>query len=387
MRRITIAVAALSLLSACGGGGGSSNNPPPSKGGVTVTLTSVVSGLSNPLDIEIPNDSSGRTFIVQQGGKILILQNGTVSSTPFLDITSKVTSGGETGLLGLAFHPKYSQNGLFYLNYTRTVSGQLQTVISENRVSMVNPNLADTSYERILITVNQPFDNHNGGQLAFGPDGFLYIGLGDGGSGGDPLNNAQNKQVLLGKMLRIDVDHTSTGKPYAIPADNPFASSGGLPEIYALGFRNPWRFSFDSPTKRLFVGDVGQDSFEEVDIVTNGGNYGWNIMEGTHCFNPSTGCNTAGLTLPITDYPRSDGSTVIGGFVYHGTALPNLQGGYVFGDFGSGKIWVLKEGSANTWTRSDVLNTGRQISSFGVDSSGELLVVDYTGSILKLSPL
>ena len=378
---------ALSLLMSCGGGSGSDTNA-PDKTASTVTLTQVVSGLSAPLDLEQPADGSGRTFVVQQGGKILILQNGTIILTPFLDITSRVTSGGETGLLGLAFHPNYAQNGLFYVNYTRTnTSGQLQTVIAEYKVTTGNPNLADISSERILITQDQPFTNHNGGQLAFGPDGFLYIGLGDGGSGGDPNGNGQNTNVLLGKILRIDVDHTTTNKPYAIPSDNPFVNSGGLPEIYAYGFRNPWRFSFDTTSKRLFVGDVGENSFEEIDIVNNGKNYGWNIMEGSHCFNPSTNCNMTGLTLPIFDYSHSDGTTVIGGFVYHGSAISTLQGKYVFGDFGNGKIWSLTEGSNGSWTRADLIGSSRQISAFGVDSStGEIYVVDYSGSILKLTP-
>jgi glucose/arabinose dehydrogenase len=388
-RSVIVLFAGVAFLLSCGGGGSSDKGTTPTtvSGHVSVALASVATGFSAPLDVENPGDNTGRLFVVQQGGQIRILQNGTIAATPFLDITGKVTSGGETGLLGLAFHPNYSQNRHFYLNYTRTSVGQLQTVITEYQTSTIDPNVADPNSERILLTVNQPFPNHKAGQLSFGSDGYLYFGLGDGGSNGDPLRNGQNTQVLLGKMLRIDVNNTSTGKPYAIPADNPFVSGGGQPEVYAYGFRNPWRFSFDTSSGRLFVADVGQDAFEEIDIVTKGANYGWNVMEGTHCFSPSSGCSMTGLTLPIHDYPRADGTTVIGGFVYRGTAIANLQGAYIFGDFGSGKIWMLRENPANTWTRTELLSTGRQISSFGQDQAGELYVVDYAGTVLQLRPM
>jgi glucose/arabinose dehydrogenase len=387
LRYVLLLVGLASMLS-CSGGDSATINPPVTRGGsaVTISLATVASGFTSPLDVEQPRDNSGRLFVVEQAGRIKIIQNNVVSQTPFLDIASRVTSGGETGLLGLTFHPNYAQNHRFFVNYTRTNAGQLQTVIAEYATTLANPNLADANSEHILLVVNQPFDNHKAGQLGFGPDGFLYFGLGDGGSGGDPIGNGQNKQVLLGKMLRIDVDHPpAAGKQYAIPADNPFANGGGQPEIFAFGFRNPWRFSFDSATGRLFVADVGQDAFEEIDIVTNGGDYGWNIMEGTHCFNPSTNCNMTGLTLPIHDYPRSDGTTVIGGFVYHGSAISGLQGTYVFGDFGSGRIWMLTENtSTHKWSRTDLLSAGLHMSSFGQDQSGELYVVDYAGAVLQV---
>ena len=225
-----------------------------------------------------------------------------------------------------------------------TLAGQFQSVIAEYQASATDPNHSDPATERILLTVNQVsnFTNHKAGQLAFGADGFLYFGLGDGGSGGDPFGHGQNTQILLGKMMRIDVNSTSPGRQYAIPPDNPFAAGGGLPEIYAFGFRNPWRFSFDLPSGRLFVADVGQDSFEEIDIVQKGSNYGWNIMEGDHCFNPPSGCNMAGLSLPITEISHPEGEAVIGGFVYHGQAISGLAGMYVFGDL-NGKIWALTE--------------------------------------------
>ena len=288
------------------------------------------------------------------------------------------------GLLGLSFHPGYSQNRRFFVNYNRTTGGQLQTVIAEYVASASDGNQADPASERILFTVDQPFPNHKGGQLAFGPDGFLYIGLGDGGSGGDPFGNGQSLQTLLGKMLRIDVDRTDPGLQYAIPADNPFAAGGGRAEIWAYGLRNPWRFSFESGTGRLFCADVGQDSFEEVDLLQKGGNFGWNTMEGLHCFNPSSGCNMTGLILPIAEYSHSEGEAVIGGYVYRGTAIPSLVGTYILGDFISGTIWGLKQTTSGTWTRSQLLSTQRNISSFGQDAAGEVYVVDYAGNVLRL---
>jgi glucose/arabinose dehydrogenase len=371
------------LLSGCGG---KSNTPPPTGGPPpTLVLTQVVSGLTNPVDLQFPNDGSNRAFIVQQPGSIRIVANGSLVSSPFLDITAKVTSGGEMGLLGLAFHPQFTQNHLFYVHYDRTVAGQIQSVIAEYHVSAGDMNVADNNSERILLTVDQPFSNHKGGQIVFGPDGFLYIGFGDGGSGGDPMGNGQNLQSMLGKMLRVDVNNQSGGKQYAIPPSNPFAQGGGLPEIFAYGLRNPWRFSFERGGTRLFVGDVGQDAFEEVDILESGKNYGWNVMEGLHCYNPLTGCNMTGLTMPILEYPHSDGEAVMGGFIYKGTAISGLSGTYVFGDYISGTIWRLVESPPGTWTRSTLLSSGRNISSFGQDTSGELYVLDYSGSVLKLA--
>ena len=349
----------------------------------------VTSGLTSPLDLEQPNDGSGRLFVVEQGGTIRIIQNGSLVTLPFLDISSKVSFQGEMGLLGMTFHPSFQTNRKFYVNYVRDQAGQFQSVIAEYLASASNANQADPASERILLTVDQVgnFTNHKAGQLAFGPEGFLYFGLGDGGSGGDPFGHGQNTQILLAKMLRIDVDATSPGLQYRIPPDNPFVGGGGLPEIYAYGFRNPWRFSFDRATARLFVADVGQDTFEEVDIVQKGGNYGWNIMEGLHCFNPPSGCNTAGLMLPIIEYSHAEGQAVIGGFVYHGAAIPALHTNYVFGDFSTGKIWRLTEASPNTWTRTLLLQTTFNISSFGQDVAGELYVVDISaGRVFKIVP-
>ena len=382
-----VSLAVVSIIG-CGSSGTSmvQNTPPPPTTNGTIALTPVVSGLSNPVDLETPDDGTGRLFVLEQAGRIRIISGGALMTTPFLDITASVNfDGSEQGLLGVAFHPNFAANPRFYLNYDRMLAGgQLQTVIAEFQVAAGTPNVADPASERILITQNQPFPNHKAGQMVFGADGSLYFGLGDGGSGGDPLGNGQNVQTLLGKMLRIDVDHITAPKQYAIPVDNPFASGGGLPEIFAYGFRNPWRFSLDHPSGRFFVADVGQDRFEEIDILQKGGNFGWNTMEGLHCFNPATGCNMAGLVLPIFEYDHTQGIAVIGGYVYHGTAIPQLQGQYLFSDFGSGMLWSLTEGPPNTWTRTAILSTGRNISSFGQDAAGEIYMLDLAGSVLKL---
>ena len=377
-----IALLAICLLAAgCGG----IQHTSPMPGPLAISLQLVSSGLSTPLDLEQPNDGSNRLFVVEQGGTIKILQNGALLTQPFLNISNKVIFQGEMGLLGLTFHPGFQTNRKFYVNYVRNAGGQFQSVIAEYLASATNPNQSDAASERILLVVDQisNFVNHKAGQLAFGPDGFLYFGLGDGGAGGDPFGHGQNTQTMLGKLMRIDVNSTSPGKRYAIPADNPFATGGGLAEIYAIGFRNPWRFSFDRNTGRMFVADVGQDRFEEIDIVQKGGNYGWNTMEGMHCFSPPTGCNMTELQLPIIEISHPEAEAVIGGFVYHGTALAGLQNMYVFGDL-SGKIWSLQENPANTFNRTLLLSPGFNISSFGQDSAGELYVVDVSGRVLKI---
>ena len=364
----------------------SSQPPPPSGNPPAVTLTTVVSGLDTPVDLQTPDDGSGRMFVVEQSGIIRIIANNALVTTPFLDISSKVTfNHSEMGLLGVAFHPSFKQNPKFYLNYVHTTGGQIQSFIVEYSVSASDPNQADAASERILITVDQPFDNHKAGQLAFGNDGFLYFALGDGGSGGDPLGNGQNLDTLLGKMLRIDVDHTSSGKNYAIPPDNPFVGTSHMPEIWAYGLRNPWRFSFERSSGRLFCADVGQSSYEEIDLLQKGGNFGWNVMEGMHCYNASS-CDMSGKILPIAEYDHSEGVAVIGGYVYTGSAISGLAGSYVFGDYGSGTIWTLQESPPGTWTRTEMLSTGRSLSSFGQDAAGELYVLDLAGSVLKLVP-
>jgi glucose/arabinose dehydrogenase len=377
------------FLSGCGGAAGSSSPMPQaaSPQSSQVALGTVATGLNTPVDLQQPKDGSGRLFVVEKAGAIRIIQNGTVQPSAFLDITNKVdSSSGEMGLLGLAFHPNYAQNRRFFVHYDRRVNGQVQSAIAEYLTSASDPNHADPATERILLTVNQPFDNHKGGQIAFGPDGFLYVALGDGGSEGDPMGNGQNRNTLLGKILRIDVDASAGGKPYAIPPDNPFVSGNGLPEIWAYGLRNPWRFAFERATGRLFAGDVGGDLREEVDIIQRGGNYGWNIMEGTQCLNPPSGCNRNGLILPISEYDHTEGNAIIGGYVYAGTSIPSLQQAYVFGDLGTGKIWTLRENPPGTWTRTLLLTADTQLSSFGQDQAGEVYVLTLNGNVLRLQP-
>jgi glucose/arabinose dehydrogenase len=339
-----------------------------------IELEAVVTGIDNPVAITHAGDGSGRLFVTLQAGRIVIVDSqGLLLGTPFLDISDRVTSGEERGLLGTAFHPDYPANGFFYVNYT-DLNGD--TVIARYRVSL-DPNVADPVSATVLLTVAQPFANHNGGQLAFGPDGYFYIGLGDGGSGGDPANRAQDLSSLLGKMLRIDVDG---GFPYAVPPDNPFvATPGARPEIWALGLRNPWRFSFDRLTGALFIADVGQDAWEEVNrqsaVSTGGENYGWRLMEGSNCFNPATGCNDGTLTLPILQYSHAAGDcSVIGGFSYRGSASTGLLGLYLFADFCTGRIWAAAEDGAGGWTSELLQDTDLLISAFGEDEQGEIYV-------------
>ena len=355
-----------------------------------ISLNPVASGLASPVDMADPNDgssrsSSGRLFVVEQAGRVRIIRNGQLDATPLLDITDRVRCCGERGLLGIALPPGYTQKGYFYLNYTTDALGKLQSRISRFHLSG-DTNIADPDSEQIVLAYDQPFGNHNGGGLAFGPDGFLYIGVGDGGSSGDPDNRAQNLSDILGKMLRIDVE---TGNPatYTIPASNPFVGqTNARPEIWSYGLRNPWRYSFDRQTGDLFVADVGQNGYEEIDFqpaASGGGeNYGWRITEGTHCYNPNP-CDSAGLTLPVADYDRSDGRSVTGGFVYRGAAWPALQGIYLYADYVSGRVWGLRFTSTG-WENRLLLESNRNISSFGQDAAGELYVIDHAGGILRV---
>jgi glucose/arabinose dehydrogenase len=339
-----------------------------------IALRPVIDGLSQPLYVTDAGDGSGRLFVVEQAGRILILKNGALLEQPFLDLGDQVLSGGERGLLGLAFHPEFARNGRFFVNYTRQPDGA--TVIAELHAAPDRPDRADPD-PRVLLTVAQPFPNHNGGMIGFGPEGDLYVGLGDGGSAGDPGDRAQNPNELLGKILRIDVDH---GQPYAIPRDNPFAGGGGRAEIYALGLRNPWRFSFDRQDRRLMVADVGQNQIEEIDVVERGGNYGWRRMEGRSCYRPASGCERPGLRLPIAEYQHQRGRcSITGGYVYRGAAMPRLVGTYLFGDYCSGEIFGLRQGEIVL-----LLESGLRIASFGEDASGEVYVVDHGGAIYRI---
>ncbi len=341
---------------------------------------------SSPVDLQNPGDCTNRLFVVEQVGRIKVFENraNVISVKTFLDITDRVTSGSETGLLGLAFHPDYENNGYFYVDYT-SPTPNLHTVVARYQVSSTNPDSAVKNSELILFTQRQPFSNHNGGQTTFGPDGYLYISFGDGGSGGDPNNYAQNLDSLLGKILRIDVDNPEPPLNYGIPADNPFKGNtqGHRQEIYTYGMRNPWRFSFDSVTGKLWCGDVGQNLYEEIDIIQNGKNYGWHIMEGLHCYSPSTGCDTTGLTLPIWEYPHSPECSITGGFVYRGPNQPGLTGKYIYADYCSNKIWALTYDGINPPTNQLLVTAASSPYSFGVDQVNELYLCTSGGRIYK----
>ena len=359
-----------------------------------ISLAVVAGGFVSPVHVTHAGDGSGRIFVVEQAGRIRILDNVAVLPTSFLDLASinppRLIAGGEQGLLSVAFPPGFAAKGHFYVNYTRAPDGA--TVVARYRVSAGDANVADPASEEVILTIPQPFANHNGGQLAFGPDNNLYIGMGDGGSGGDPLGNGQNPGALLGKLLRIDVESGTV--PYGVPADNPFVGNANfLPEIWALGLRNPWRFSFDRGTGDLYIGDVGQGTFEEIDFQPAGSpggqNYGWNIMEGESCYPPGTvGCNRTGLALPVFVYDHSLGCSVTGGHVYRGSAFPSLQGVYLFGDLCSTRIWGIRKNGA-AWDNAILAdNTTLTITTFGEDESGNVYVVNYAnGDLLKiLSP-
>ncbi|GEM_PF-409650 len=343
-------------------------------------LDPFLSGLVSPIFITSAEDGSNRLFIVEQGGIIKVLQPGSTTPTVFLNITSKVLSGGERGLLGLAFHPQYETNRRFFVNYTRQTDGA--TVVAQYQASASNPNVADTA-EIILLTVAQPFSNHNGGMMDFGPDGFLYIALGDGGSANDPGNRAQNINNLLGKILRINIDIPNGPVPYSSPPTNPFfGATPGADEIYAVGVRNPWRFSFDRSTGQLYVGDVGQGAREEVSIVTLGGNYGWRVFEGSLCTNLDAAlCIPANYIFPITEYSHAGGRcSITGGYVYRGSQGTFNPGTYLFADFCTGEIFTFEGG-----VQSLLMDTSINISSFGEDEAGELYVVGLGGTVHRFS--
>ncbi|UCF60316.1 MAG: PQQ-dependent sugar dehydrogenase [Anaerolineaceae bacterium] len=346
----------------------------------TAQWSLVVSGLEKPVDVQHAGDD--RLFVVEQTGVIRVLENGAFLSEPFLDLRDFVgASGSEQGLLGLAFHPNYAENGLFFVNYT-DVRGN--TVVARFSLSP-DPNLADLNSLRVIIRFEQPYGNHNGGGIVFGTDGYLYIGTGDGGSAGDPLGNGQNLETYLGKILRLDVD---AADPYAVPPDNPFASGGGLPEIWSYGLRNPWRFSFDTVTGDLYIADVGQGDWEEVNFqpadAMGGTNYGWNIREGAH---PFAGETIEGLTDPVAEYGHDLGISVTGGLVIRDPSLPDWQGVYLYGDYGTGLIWGLLHDGQGNWQNEVLFDTDYQISSFGMDAIGRVYLIDYVGgAIYRLEP-
>jgi glucose/arabinose dehydrogenase len=310
------------------------------------------------------------------------VRNGVLQTTPFLDIASRVLSGGERGLLSVAFHPQYATNHYFYVYFTTQTNGDVRI---ERFTTTANPEVADPTTSKLIITApHSTYDNHNGGLLAFGPDGMLYAGLGDGGSGGDPLGNGQNFNSLLGSLLRLDIDH---GDPYAIPADNPFVGQANhRGEVWAKGLRNPWRYAFDAPTGRLFIADVGQDLWEEIDVkpaTTGGLNYGWNIMEGFSCYNAST-CSQTGLELPVLAYNHSDGCSITGGYVYRGGAIPEINGNYFYADYCSGWLRSLRYDNGVLSGQKDWGLTTAAVKSFGVDAAGELYVIS-SSSVFKIT--
>lgn len=334
-------------------------------------------------------DGTGRLWAVFQSGAILVFPNDqSVSTTEaFLDIRRQVNSQGEEeGLLGLTFSPNYVTNGYFYVNYT--AANPRRSIISRFSVSATNPNRADPQSELILLEVSQPFSNHNGGTVAFGPDGYLYIGLGDGGSRGDPSGNGQNTATLLGSILRLDVSQATAREPYRIPTDNPFmgVDSGARGEIWAYGLRNPWKFSFDPVSGDLWAADVGQNDYEEVDIIRPGANYGWNIMEGAHCY-PSTirTCDRRNLQLPIIEYTHDEGCSITGGYVYRGRRLPALEGAYVYADFCSGRIWALRYDGSKVTDHALLTDTPLTIPSFGLDENGEIFILAFDGNIYRFA--
>jgi glucose/arabinose dehydrogenase len=421
MRSHTLRMLVLSLalagLAACGGGGDDGGvsapvvtapppvttppvvtppvvtppvTPPPNPpAAVQLALQSVASGLAQPLYLTAPAGDN-RLFIVERPGRIRIVANGTLLATPFLDISSKTSTTGERGLLSMAFHPQYAQNGSFFIYYT-DLNGDI--AVDRMKVSARNANLADPATAGRVITIpHREFSNHNGGQLAFGPDGYLYIGTGDGGGGGDPQRNGQNLASLLGKMLRLDVGIIVPGQTYGIPSGNPYAGQAGRRgEIWASGLRNPWRFSFDSSDGMLYIADVGQEQREEVNAVaaTQGGqNYGWNIMEGTACYNAAS-CNQAGLTLPVFEYLHGandvNGCSITGGYVYRGAAIPELAGTYFYSDFCKGylKSFVYRNGTVSGAQEWAVDNPGN-VLSFGQDGQGELYVLASSGQVYRI---
>jgi glucose/arabinose dehydrogenase len=349
----------------------------------TIQLQPVASGLSSPIYAGHAHDGSNRLFIVEQGGRILVKQPAGTGTSVFLNIQSRVlTTGGEQGLLGLAFHPQYSTNRRFFVNYTRTSDGA--TVIAQYSVSVTDPNFVDPASEVVILVIDQPYPNHNGGMIEFGPDGYLYIGMGDGGSGNDPENRAQNVNELLGKVLRIDIDNpASETVRYSSPATNPFfGPTAGRDEIFAVGLRNPWRFSFDRSTGQLYLGDVGQNAIEEVDIISLGGNFGWRVYEGTQCttIDPEL-CTGSGFIQPITQYTHAGGRcSITGGYVYRGPYRTLPSGTYVYGDFCTGEILMFKDGA-----QSLLLDTNFSISSFGEDESGEIYVVSHGGTVYRIT--
>lgn len=379
LRRPAAQLLTLLAVAACSDDGG----PTTPTGDGTLALERVTDQLESPVYLTTPPGDPDRLFILEKAGRVRVVHDGTLLEEPFLDITAETSADGERGLLGLAFHPGYATNGQVFVHHT-DVDGDTRLM----RYQAASANLADPASATVLLQVAQPYSNHNGGQIAFGPDGMLYMGLGDGGSGGDPEGNGQDPSTLLGAILRVDVDG---GPPYAVPADNPFFDDpDGADEVWAYGLRNPWRFSFDRLTGDLYIGDVGQNAVEEVSVqaaASDGGeNYGWNVMEGSRCFEADS-CDMSGLVLPVHEYEHPEGCSITGGYVYRGSALPWMEGRYLFGDFCAGFVrsFVLSDGAA-TDVRDHTAELGDvgSLASFGQDADGELYVLDIQGAVYRI---
>ena len=381
LRRLGGLVAAGVLVVTVGSAGAS--------GATAIVLKPVVSGLDSPVYVTSAKDGTGRLFVVEQPGRIRVIKNGVLLPTPFLDISNMVSTGAEQGALGLAFHPSYRTNGLFYVYFTLQWG---DVAINQFKVSSTDPDVAVRSSSRRMMTIAHPYDNHNGGMITFDKNGYLFIGTGDGGGGGDPGNRAQSRNSLLGKILRINVNGRTGPIQYRIPAGNPYVGRTGRDEIWSLGLRNPWRFSFDRVTNDLWIGDVGQARYEEIDRATTvssgygrGINFGWRAMEGRHCYIPRTGCSTSGKRLPVVEYSHAQGCSVTGGYVYRGASIPSLYARYVFADYCSGTIWTVPKGGTSPIAKSLLMDTSMNISSFGEDEAGELYVVDHRGAIYRFA--
>lgn len=382
-----LACVGLSLASGSGASACSGSGPSGPPAGSGATLQEVVSGLSFPLYLTAPPGDMARLFVVEKTGGIRIVKDGVLLPDPFLDLSAQVSSGSEQGLLGLAFDPDYATTGRFVVHYT-DVAGN--TLLARYQVS-ADPDRADPASAQVILTASQPYENHNGGQVTFGPDGFLYLGLGDGGSAGDPGNRSQDLTDLLGSILRIDV---RAGDPYTVPLDNPFvAQPSARPEVWSYGLRNPWRFSFDRATGDLYIADVGQNQFEEIDVspaAAGGGkgeNYGWNVLEGAHCFLEG-GCDQTGLTLPVLEYNHTQGCSITGGYVYRGSAIPAIQGHYFYADLCHGWVRSFRyaDGVATEETSWPTLSAGGSIVSFGEDAAGELYILEAGGRVSRVIP-